>query len=141
MKLLNEPRTRLSIVMWITAIHSFVVGLGLIVQHPEIMKYFGFDHCMECFFPAQGGVFHIVMAFGYALAAVDSDKFYCLAFFSIVVKLCATIFLFTYYFAVESIWMILASGLQDGILFILILFSFLSYNKWKNEINNKGMVQ
>ena len=133
MKLLNDPRTRLSIVMWITAIHSFIVGLGLIIQHPEIMKFFGFDHCMESFFPAQGGVFHIVMSFGYVLAALDSDKFYCLVLFSVIVKLCATIFLFTYYFFVESIWMVFASGIQDGILFILILYSLLSYEKWKKK--------
>ena len=133
MKINNNPRTRLSIVMWIAAIHSFIVGLGLIIQHPEIMKFFGFNHCMECFFPAQGGVFHIVMSFGYTLAAVNSDRFYCLVFFSIIVKLCATVFLFTYYITVESIWMILASGVQDAILFLMILYSFLSYQKWKTD--------
>ena len=131
MKFVNEPRFRLSVVMWIVALHSFIVGLGLIIQHPDIMKFFGFDKCMESFFPAQGGVFHIVMSFGYVLAALDSDKFYCLVLFSVIVKLCATIFLFTYYFFVESIWMVFASGIQDGILFILILYSLLSYEKWK----------
>ena len=140
MKIINEPRFRLFAVMWIVAIHSFIVGLGLIIQHPDIMKFSGFGTCSECFFPAQGGIFHMIMSFAYILAAVDLDKYFSLAFFSIIVKLCATIFLFTYYFFVDPIWMVFASGIQDGILFILILFSFLSYNKWRKEIINKGVV-
>lgn len=140
MKIINDPHTRLTAVMWLVAVHSFLIGVGLIIQHPDIMKFFGFDRCMESFFPAQGGVFHIIMSFGYILAAVDLDKYFSIALFSIVVKLCATIFLFTYYFFVESIWMVFASGIQDGILFILVLYSFLSFNKWKNGSINKGGV-
>mgnify|MGYP000238766112 CR=1 FL=1 len=140
MKIINEPRSRLIAVMWLLTVHSFFIGLGLIIQHPDIMKFFGFDKCMESFFPAQGGVFHIVMSFGYLMAAIDLDRYFSLALFSIIVKLCATIFLFTYYFFVAPIWMVFASGIQDGILFILVLYSFTSYNKWKKENITKGGV-
>ena len=129
MDILKTPRSRLILILWLVAFHSFFVGIGLIIQIPEIMKLFGFDSCYEHFFPAQGGTFHIVMAIGYALAAYNVERFHCLVIFSIVVKAAATVFLFTYYFAIEPIWMILFSGIGDGIMGLAIYLSFRSYSK------------
>lgn len=97
MKLFKNAESRLSLVLWAIALHSFLVGLGLIMQPPVIMKLFGFKSCGEHFFPAQGGVFHIVMAFAYAMAAGNLQKNRALVIFSIGVKAAATVFLLIYF--------------------------------------------
>ena len=93
------------------------------------MQFFGYAGCNEHFFPAQGGVFHIVMALGYALAASNLERNECLVVFSIVVKSAATIFLFVYYFAIEQIWSIIVSGIGDGLMMIILLLAWMSYSK------------
>jgi hypothetical protein len=92
-----------------------------------LMRFFGFGPCFERFFPTQGGVFHIAMAIGYAMAAVNVDKFRCLIYFSIIVKTLATIYLFIYYSVLNSLWIILASGVGDGIMALAIFLSLLFY--------------
>ncbi len=136
MEWLKSPKKRLSLFLWLVAIHSFSVGLGLIIQIPSVMEFFGYGICSEHFFPAQGGVFHIVMAVGYALAAGDPDRNKCLVIFSIFVKGMATVFLFTYYFAIERIWSILVSGIGDGLMMIIILLLWLSYS---NALRDKNI--
>jgi len=111
------------------AVHSFLVGVGLVIQVPKVMALFGFQPCHEHFFPAQGGVFHIVMAGGYVLAALDSIRYRCLALFSIFVKAAATLFLVSYFVFIDGILMILLSGIGDGALCLALLLSFLSYDK------------
>ena len=132
---LNSPKKRLSTFLWLVAIHSFFVGLGLIIQIPSVMKYMGFSTCEEHFFPAQGGVFHIVMAVGYALAANNLDRNKCLVIFSIFVKSAATVFLLTYYFVFEQIWSVFVSAIGDGIMMIVILLLWISYSKTLYEKN------
>jgi len=126
---LSSTRQRLSVVLWITAVHSFCVGVGLVIQIREVMQFFGYGACTETFFPAQGGVFHIVMAVGYALAAYDPNGYRCLASFSVFVKAAATLFLFIYYFFFESIWSVLVSGIGDGLLMAIIWLTLAAYRR------------
>ncbi|MGD9486405.1 MAG: hypothetical protein AB7W47_00135 [Calditrichaceae bacterium] len=135
MKLFKNAESRLSLVLWAIALHSFMVGLGLIMQPPVIMKLFGFKSCGEHFFPAQGGVFHIVMAFAYAMAAGNLQKNRALVIFSIGVKAAATVFLLIYFFVIESIWMVLLSGIGDGIMCLLI---YVTYIGWINDHNRSN---
>lgn len=116
----------LSIFLWLVALHSFAVGVGLIVLPFPLLKFFGYGVCAERFFPSQGGVFHIAMAVGYAMAAYNLKRYECLIIFSIVVKFMATVFLFTYFIFVSSIWLVLLSGISDFLmgLIILILYRF-----------------
>ena len=117
----------LQIILWIMAIHSFFVGIGLILQFDVVMKIMGFGMCREKFFPAQGGVFHIVMALGYVLPAKNLEKYQCLALFSILVKALATFFLLTYYIFFEQIWTVLASGIIDGIMCLAVFYFYKQY--------------
>jgi hypothetical protein len=117
----------LRIILWIMAIHSFLVGIGLILQFDVVMKIMGFGMCREKFFPAQGGVFHIVMALGYVLPAKNLEKYQCLALFSILVKALATVFLLTYYIFFEQIWTVLASGIIDGIMCLAVFYFYKQY--------------
>lgn len=129
MDLIKSPKERLSFFLWLVAIHSFCVGLGLMIQIPSIMDFLGYGTCKEHFFPAQGGVFHIVMALGYAMAASNLERNECLVIFSIVAKGAATVFLLVYYFAIEPIWSVIVSGIGDGLMMIIILLAWMSYSK------------
>jgi hypothetical protein len=126
----NDPKLRLSVVLWLMAVHSFLVGTGLILQVPKVMEFFGFYPVHQHFFPAQGGIFHVAMAFGYVLAARDSVRYRGLILFSIFVKALATFFLLSYYVFVDGIMMILISGITDGVFFVILYLSFISYDKY-----------
>ena len=126
---LRLPRSRLSLILVLIAIHSFVAGLGLIIRPAMLMKFFGFSNDYERFFPTQGGVFHVVMAIGYTMAALNVDYYRCLIYFSIIVKIIATIFLFIYYFVMDSKWIVLASGIGDGLMALLIFLALFSYDR------------
>ncbi len=134
MKSVSEKR--LSILLWLIAVHSFIVGVGLIVMPAELMEYLGFNPTIERFFPSQGGVFHIAMSVAYALPAFNIKKFEQLIRFSIIVKVIATLFLFTYYFFFDPILLILFSGITD---FMMAITLYIIFTLYKGTIN-KGEV-
>jgi hypothetical protein len=110
---IDKKRDWLVIFLWLVALHSFLVGWGLVIFPKPLIGMMGFESCTERFFPTQGGVFHIAMAVGYGLAAWDMRRYGCLALFSIIVKIIATIFLMSYFFFADAIPMVLLSGLSD----------------------------
>ena len=110
--------------LWIVAIHSLAVGAGLIIMPVFMMEYLGFGICPERFFRAQGGVFHIAMAVGYAMAAYNPERFRGLVILSIIVKFIATIFLLTYFVFVSSIILILLSMVSDFFMGIIVLYLY-----------------
>lgn len=119
-KMVRTSDNILRIVLQLIALHSFMVGVGLMLMPTNLMDYLGFNECTERFFPTQGGVFHIVMAIGYLMAASKSSKYECMIIFSIIVKMCATIFLLVYYIFIAQTWMILFSGITDCLMGIII---------------------
>ncbi len=121
----------LPIILWLVAIHSFFVGIGLIFMPASVMPFFGFEAYAEKFFPVQGGVFHLVMGVAYALAAKDVERFGGLIILAIAAKFMAAIFLFTYYISIDKIWMVLLSAISDCLMGIGILLAFLSYSRNK----------
>jgi hypothetical protein len=123
MKEFNYNRV-LSIFLWLVSLHSFLVGIGLITMPGLLMESLGYGICNERFFRCQGGVFHIAMAVGYAMAAYNSKRFECLVLFSIIVKFIATIFLFSYYIFIKPLPVIILSGVSDFIMGIVILFLY-----------------
>lgn len=118
----------LTVTLWLMALHSIGVGLGMIIFPIELIAYFDIVPSEHRFFITQGGVFHIVMAVAYFMAAVDINKNEPLIKFSIIVKLCATIFLIGYFIFVNHFILVLGSGIVDMIMGIVLL---LSYNKFK----------
>ena len=139
MEIIKNPRSRLSLLLILVAIHSFCVGVGLIIRPAELMQLFGFGTCYERFFPTQGGVFHIVMVVAYLMAAINVDENHSLIIYSIIVKIMATVFLFIYFIAVEQIWLVLMSGFSDGVMGIAIYVALILYIKSKKKsefINN-----
>ena len=61
----------LKIFLILVAIHSFCVGLGLILIPLDYFDLFGFYEYSGNFFKIQAGVFHIIMCGAYVLAARD----------------------------------------------------------------------
>lgn len=117
-------RKYLSHFLYLIGIHSIAVGIGLIFLSPSFLEIFGFTDYKESFFQAQGGVFHIAMSIAYIMAAKDVVNSMKLIQFIIIVKFLAFIFLMTYYFFVMSAWLILLSGIGDGLMGLIVLLLY-----------------
>ena len=124
MGLLTNPKKRLSAILWLVAFHSLCVGLGLILAPPYLMGRLGYNPYQERFFSTQAGVFHFVMVTAYGLAAANVTRYEGLIILSIAAKFIATLFLLTYYFFVDAIWVVLASGVADFAMGVVILWAF-----------------
>jgi hypothetical protein len=111
----------LSLFLWLVAIHSFLVGIGLIVLPSSAFEFLRFDPTFDRFFSTQGGVFHIAMAICYAMAGYDKIKYRQLIIFSIIVKFLAAIFLIIYFLIVSTQWLIIVSAVSDLLMGVIIL--------------------
>lgn len=122
----------LSVFLWLVALHSFLVGIGLIVLPTTVFESLGYNPTFDRFFSTQGGVFHIAMACCYALAAYNLKRFEQLIVFSIIVKFIATLFLVIYFILVSQQVLIILSGISDLImgLVILVLYQKSKYEKY-----------
>lgn len=118
----------LTLLLWLVALHSMLVGFGLILLPDSLMEFLGYGKCDERFFRSQGGVFHVAMAIGYALAAYKPKVYESLVVFSIIVKFIATLFLFSYTLFINPLPVIAFSGVSD---FIMALTIFYLYKKNK----------
>ncbi len=136
MEIVKSPRSRLTLILWLVAIHSFLVGVGLILRPATLMQLFAFSPCSERFFPVQGGVFHIVMVVAYIIAATDVDRYHYLVVYSVIVKAIAAVFLLTYFLAVDNIPLVLASGAGDGAMGVVIYLALRSYSTSKMKPNS-----
>ncbi len=133
MNVLAHPEKRLVILLNLVALHSLFVGIGLIIHPAFLMAYAGYGPISEHFFPVQGGVFHVIMAVGYYLGARNPVKYRCLVIFAIFIKAFATVFLFSFFLFVNQIWMVLVSGIGDGLMALFIYLAFISYEKSLTE--------
>ena len=125
--LFNHPDKLLSTVLGLVAIHSLVMGLTLIAQPPVLIEFAGFSPDCEHFFPAQGGVFHLLMFVVYLMGAINIEKYLYFIVFSIFVKAVATFFLTIYCFTVKFKWIILLSGIADGAMGLMIFMALQHY--------------
>lgn len=122
----------LPIFLWLIAIHSFFVGLVLILSPSEFFEYLGYNSVTEKFSSTQGSVFNILMSVGYLLAALKIKETFDLVIFSIIAKTTASFFLIIYFLAVSKELIILLSGIGDGVMAVLLWSAF---SKYKLEAN------
>jgi hypothetical protein len=106
----------------LVAIHSFCVGLGLILIPLDYFELFGFHEYSGNFFKIQAGVFHIVMCGAYVSAARDPVHSRVMIRFSIFAKMIATVFLLSYALFIDMVWMVLASGIFDFIMGLVLIW-------------------
>jgi len=129
----SDFKKYLSYFLFLISMHSFAVGVGLLFISPSILEFFGLVDYKESFFQAQGGVFHIAMSVAYLMAGINIYKSVRLIQFIIAVKLIAFVFLLFYFFFVFPAWLILLSGIGDGVMgaIILILYRLSDLNTLK----------
>jgi hypothetical protein len=118
----GSPEGRLRLFLWLVALHSFVVGILLIVLPARAFPAFGYGPIGDAFFKVQGGVFHLVMVFGYAGGARRPADNQPLIVFAIAAKGLATLFLLSYFIFADRLLVVLLSGIGDGVMGALILF-------------------
>lgn len=121
---LEKPDVQLKVFLWLIALHSLFVGIGLILFPPAYLEFFGFHDYTYCFFQAQGGVFHIVMCVAYLMAARYMYKSEELILFSIAAKSMGTAFLVIYFVFMEQVWMIIMSAIADGVMAFMLYYLF-----------------
>ncbi|MEN8226358.1 MAG: hypothetical protein ABFS05_13465 [Bacteroidota bacterium] len=122
----------LKILLWLIALHSFVVAMLLIFLGEEGMQYFGFSSG-NSFFQVQGGVFHVVMCTAYLLAARKPSNNKGLILFIITAKLIAMLYLLIYYFCCEAVITVLLSGIGDGLMGLLLMLLWLKMHAKTKE--------
>lgn len=137
---MKQPAKLLSMVLVLTALHSFIMGLMLIIQPSSFMKMVGFNPICQHFFPAQGGVFHVLMGIAYFMGAVNRVKYHPMIVFAIIVKTGATLFLMIYCFAVEFKWIILLSGIGDLIMALAILMALKNYLCYREDYRQQAYI-
>jgi hypothetical protein len=115
--------------LWLVALHSFLVGIGLVLLPPTAMPFFGLQPFVEKFFPVQGGVFHLVMCLVYLLGAVNPERFDNLIILAIIAKFMAAAFLTLYYVLGSQVWMVLLSAVGDGLMGMVILLAYRSFTR------------
>ena len=128
-RILNfKPDRQLSWFLWLVMLHSIGVGMGLIFAPSFILEYFNFSFHPTRFFVTQGGVFHIVMSVCYGMAARDPLRHESLVILAIVTKFIATVFLAIYFLLIDSVLVILLSGIGDFIMGAGLYYLFRTRN-------------
>lgn len=110
-----ERRLRLAVVL--IALHSYAVGLALILVTGWGTRFGGFGEVTPLFFPRQAGVFHLVVATGYLLEYFRYRGVLLLLF----AKSCAVVFLTAYWLAAPGAWAVPLSGLGDAAMGLAVL--------------------
>jgi hypothetical protein len=126
---------RLQLLLVAVALHSALVGVGLIWHPAALLTSAGFAPIGEPFFVVQGGIFHLVMAVGYVLAARDPARQAGLVHFIILVKIMAFAFLMVYWLFFARVLTILASGLVDGAMALVIVWA---RQAWRRDARAGG---
>lgn len=113
------------LLLQLIALHSFAVGLALIVLPFGALSWFGLTVDPYRFFSTQGGVFHIVMSIAYLLAARSPVQERSLVIFIIGAKWIAFFFLGSYFLFSEMVPMIALSAVGDGLMGLLVMLFYL----------------
>lgn len=111
--------------LYLIALHSFCVGIALIVLPFGILSWFGLTIDPYRFFSTQGGVFHVVMSIAYILAAWRPLEEKTLIIFIILAKWIAFFFLGFYFLFSEMVPAIALSAIGDGFMGLLVMMFFL----------------
>jgi hypothetical protein len=112
------------------------VGIGLIIFPVEWLRFFGFADYSGHFFMTQAGVFHLIMGGIYWRGAYLFPESLELVYITIIVKTIAAIFLLSYFFLEPNLWLILLSGIVDGVMASLLYTVFWQLKEINSEVCN-----
>jgi hypothetical protein len=97
--------------VWLVALHSYGVGLGLLVMPGLAVTVGGFPEPSTLFFMHQGGVFHLVMATAYLM---EYER-YGTVNLMLMAKSVATVFLtLSWLLTPDGSWVVGVSALGDA---------------------------
>jgi len=119
----------LVITLWLVTLHSFFVGIAMILFPTDWIAFFNITPAEHRFFITQGGVFHVVMSVAYAMAALNIEKHSGLIIFSITAKFCATLFLLSYFVFANQFGIVFLSAFGDFCMGLLMLLLYRAYLK------------
>jgi hypothetical protein len=117
----------------VVALHTFAVGVVLLSAGNGVMEFFGFPPLESRFFQMQGGVFHLLVPYVYYKASRAPERYIYLIGFSVVMKLTAAVFLFSYFFFIESIVIVLLSGIIDLGMGMIIALLYVRLKRTKRK--------
>lgn len=83
------------ILIFLIALHSLILGAGMLFQPARFLEFFGWDYQGPMFFPAQSGIFLVLLGGAY-LAAIWHRGF---IWFIITSKTAAVLFLLSQHFS------------------------------------------
>ncbi len=135
MKKVFDPKKNLTVFLWLVALHSFLVGIGIIILPESMYKLLGLEVFPGDFFRYQGGVFHIVMSIAYTGAVFNAQVNKGLVILCVIAKFMAVVFLFSYYFLIANVGIIIFSGIGDLLMGIIVLGLLKKFEKF-DEINS-----
>lgn len=138
MDVFKNASHRLMVILWLVALHSAGVGVGLILHPDWLMLRTGYLPINEPFFIVQGGVFHLLMAIAYSMAARDLVRNRGLTLFSIIVKSAAALFLILYWLLAARIAVVLFSGIVDGLMALVIAMAYVSWRRGREVVDGNG---
>lgn len=127
-----NSRNIFRLLLWLIALHSFVVGVCLIFLPLTLFEFFGFAAISEKFFPVQGGVFHIIMAGVYACSAFNPERCRDYIRLTIIAKFTALLFLLLFYLLIDRQLVVLLSGLGDGLMGLLVVLLYRNHLRLAN---------
>jgi len=109
-----NPRRIETIIVFLIALHSVLLGLAMVFQPTRTLELFGWNYQGPMFFPTQTGVF--LALFGILFMAILFHR--TLAWFIVVVKTAAVVFLFSQHFILgpDAPGTILLAALLDGLM-------------------------
>ena len=101
------------IIISAVAIHSFILGVALLCQPFWALEFAGWDYNGSRFFPAQSGIFLIILSGAY-FAGIKWRQF---AWFLVMTKATAVIFLISEsFYGGAPVRTLLLSALLDGLM-------------------------
>jgi hypothetical protein len=121
--------------LWLFVIHTTCVAIGLIVLPGNYLIYFGLVGYQGRFFQVQAGVFHLVMGVAYLLAIYHGEKQPGLVYFAVIAKSMAFVFLLFYSIFMERSWIIILSGIGDGVMGLILL---IIYRRLKQSVAQRS---
>lgn len=119
----------LAITLWLITLHSLFVGIAMILFPTDWIAYFNIKPTEHRFYITQGGVFHLVMAVAYGIAASNVKRNSTFIKFSIATKFIATFFLLLYFIFLNPFCIVFLSAVGDFCMGSAILLLFKKYIK------------
>jgi hypothetical protein len=107
------------------ALHTYGIGVGLLVVPELALRFGGWEMIPPLFFPRQAGVFHLVLGTGYLA------EYFRLRSVSLLLmaKACAFVFLLGATFVAAVPWFVTFAGIADGLMGLAALAAHLAVSR------------